>query len=157
MIRDLIYVIHDRPSYFLYFLQFKSEFGNKEFMIWDTFSSQSCFCWLKRASPSWLQRYNQSDFGIDHLVMSMYRVISCVIGRGCLLWPMDSLCKILLAFTLLHFVLKVNLACYSGYPLTSDFCIPVPYDEKNIFFFFFLVLILEGLIHLHRTVQLQIL
>ena len=26
--------------------------GNKEFMIWATVSSQSCFCWLDRASPS---------------------------------------------------------------------------------------------------------
>ena len=35
-----------------YFLQFKSEFGYKEFMIWATVSSWSCFCWLYRASPS---------------------------------------------------------------------------------------------------------
>ena len=34
------------------FLQFKSDFGNKEFMIWATVSSWSCFCWLYRASPS---------------------------------------------------------------------------------------------------------
>ena len=27
-------------------------FDNKEFMIWTTVSSQSCFCWLCRASPS---------------------------------------------------------------------------------------------------------
>ena len=39
-------------SDFPYFLQFKSEFSNKEFMIWATVSSQSCFCWLYRASPS---------------------------------------------------------------------------------------------------------
>ena len=31
-------------SGFPYFLQFKSEFGNKEFMIWVTVSSRSCFC-----------------------------------------------------------------------------------------------------------------
>ena len=29
--------------------------------------------------------YNKSDFCVDHLVMSMYRVFSCVVGRGCLL------------------------------------------------------------------------
>ena len=40
------------PSGFPYFLQFKSEFGNKEFMIWATVSSPSCFCWLYRTSPS---------------------------------------------------------------------------------------------------------
>ena len=39
-------------SGFPYFLQFKSEFGNNEFMIWATVSSWSCFCWLYRASPS---------------------------------------------------------------------------------------------------------
>ena len=39
-------------SSFPYFLQFKSEFGNKEFMIWATVSCWSCFCWLYRASPS---------------------------------------------------------------------------------------------------------
>ena len=36
--------------------------------------------------------------------MSMCRVVSCVVGRGCLLWPVCSLGKILLAFALLHFV-----------------------------------------------------
>ena len=44
--------------------------------------------------------------------------------------------------------------------MTSFFCIPVPYNEKDIFFW---LLILEGLIGLlslvglHRTVQLQLL
>ena len=52
------------------------------------------------------KEYNQSDFGIDHLVMSMYRVFSCVVGRGCLLWPVHFLGKTLLAFALLHSVLQ---------------------------------------------------
>ena len=51
IIRDLSQVIPDCSSIFPYFLQFKSEFGNKEFMIWATVSSQSCFCWLYIASP----------------------------------------------------------------------------------------------------------
>ena len=37
---------------FPYFLQFKYEFCNRKFIIWDTISSQSCFCSLYRASPS---------------------------------------------------------------------------------------------------------
>ena len=37
---------------FSYFLQVKSEFCNKEFMVWTTDSCQSYFCWLYRASPS---------------------------------------------------------------------------------------------------------
>ena len=39
-------------SGFPYFLQFRSDIGNKEFMIWATVSSRSCFCWLFRAYPS---------------------------------------------------------------------------------------------------------
>ena len=38
--------------------------------------------------------------------MTMCRVISCVVGRGCLLWPVHLLGKTLLAFALLHFVLQ---------------------------------------------------
>ena len=46
------YDISEWSSGFPYFLQFKSEFVNKAFMIWATVSSWSCFCWLYRASPS---------------------------------------------------------------------------------------------------------
>ena len=50
--RDLILVIPEWSSDFPHFLQFQSEFGDKEFMIWATVNSRSCFCWLYRASPS---------------------------------------------------------------------------------------------------------
>ena len=108
--------------------------------------------WIERLYL-WLQRYNQSDFSIDHLVMSMCRVVSCVFRRGCLLWPVHSVGKTLLAFALLHIVPKAKLACYSRYLLTSYFYIPVPYDEKDIY----LALVLERLIGHHRTIQLQLL
>ena len=49
---------------------------------------------------------------------------------------------------------KAKVACYSRYLLTYYFCIPVPYDEKDFFFF---MLVLECLVSLHRTVQLQLL
>ena len=38
--------------------------------------------------------------------------------------------------------------------MTSYFCIPVPYNEKDIFLG---VLVLEGPVGLHRTIQLQLL
>ena len=41
----------ERSSGFPYFLLFKYEFSNKEFMIWSTVNFWSCFCWLYRASP----------------------------------------------------------------------------------------------------------
>ena len=80
--------------------------GNKEFMIWATVSSRSCFADCIELLHLWLQRiyvykkeYYQSDFSVDHLVMSMYRDISCFVGRGCLLWPVCSVGKTLLDFT----------------------------------------------------------
>ena len=91
---------------FLYFIQLNPKFDNKEFMIWATVSSWSCFCWMYSFSIFGCKEYNQSDFGIDHLVVSMCRVFSCVVGRGCLLWPVCSLGKTLLDFALLHFVLQ---------------------------------------------------
>ena len=38
--------------------------------------------------------------------MSMCRVFSCVVGKGCLLWPVCSLGKTLLAFALFNSVLQ---------------------------------------------------
>ena len=65
-------------SGFLHFLQFQSEFGNKEFMIWATVSSRSCFCWLYRASPSLAAKNIINLISVlTILVMSMYRVFSC--------------------------------------------------------------------------------
>ena len=61
-----------------------------------------------------------------------------------------SLGKTLLVFALLHFVLQGQI-CLLLYLLTSYFCIPALYNEKGIFFG---VLVLEGLVDLHRTVQL---
>ena len=57
----------------------------------------------------------------------------------------------------LFFILysKAKLIYYSRFLLTSCFCIPIPYDEKDIFFF--LVLVLKGLVGLHRTCQLELL
>ena len=52
------------------------------------------------------KEYNQSDFSVDHLVMSMCGAFSCVVGRGYLLWPVCSLGKTLLAFALLHSVFQ---------------------------------------------------
>ena len=69
-------------------------------------STQSCFCWLYRASPSLAIKNINNHCSIDHLVMFMCRVFSCVVGRGCLLWPVHSLGRTLSAFALLHSVLQ---------------------------------------------------
>ena len=55
------------------------------------------------------------------------------------------------AFALLHSVLQAQIRMLLLVFLDSYFCIPVPYNEKDIFWG---VLVLKGLIDLHRTVQL---
>ena len=80
------------------------------------------------------KEYNQSDFGVDHLVVSMCRVFSCVVGRGCLLWPVHSLGKTLLAFALLHSVLQGQICLLIQVFLDFLLLHSSPYNEKDIFF-----------------------
>ena len=122
-------------SGFPYFLQFKSEFGNKEFMIWATVNSQSCFCWLYRASPSLAAK------NIINLILAL-TIWWCPCVESSLVLLEEGVCYdqcVLLAELcepLPFFILysKVKFACYSRCFLTSYFCIPVPCGEKGIFF-----------------------
>ena len=112
-------------------------------MIWTTVSFQSF-------SIFGCKEYNQSDFCVNHLVMSMCRIFSCVVGRGCLLWSVCSFGRTLLE-PLPCFILysKAKFSCYSRCFLTSSFCIPVPCNEEGHLFG---VLFIEGLVGLHRTI-----
>ena len=91
--------------------------------------------------------YNQYDFGIDHLVMSMCRVVSCGVRRWCLLWPVCSLGRTL-AFALLHFVLPDQTCLLLQ--VFHDFLLfhSRPLRWKGYLFW---VLVLEGLIGTSRT------
>ena len=102
----------------------------------------------------WLQRIYQSDFGVDHLVMSLRWIFSGVIGRGCLLWSVHSLGKTLLAFALLLSVLQGQICLL----------LQVFLDSLLLHFSSLLwkghllgVLVLKGLTGFHRNVQLQLL
>ena len=100
----------------------------------------------------WLQRIWSIWFYIDHLVMSMCRVFFCALGRGCLLWPVCSLGKTLLAFALLHFVLQGQSCLFPQISLDFLLLHSSPLWWKG---HLFLVLVLEGLVGLHRSVQLH--
>ena len=54
--------------------------------------------------------------------MSMCRVFSCVVGRGCLLWPVRFLGKTLIAFALIHPILQGQICLLPRCFLTSYFC-----------------------------------
>ena len=102
----------------------------------------------------WLQRINQSDFSIDHLLMSLCRVVSCVGKRSCLLWPVHSLGKTLLDFDLLHFVHQGKTFLLLQVSLDFLLLHSSPLWWKG---HLFLVLVLEGLVGLYWTIQLQLL
>ena len=86
--------------------------------------------------------------------MSMCRVFSCVVGRGCLLWPVHSLGKTLLAFALLHSVFQGQICLLLQVFLDFLLLHSSPLKWKGHLFW---VLVLESLVGLHRTVQLHLL
>ena len=88
------------------FFNFSLKFGNKEFMIWTRVSSWSCFCWLYRASPSLAANNIINQISVLTIWSCPCVESSLVFLAGCLLWPMHSLGRTLLAFVLLHSVLQ---------------------------------------------------
>ena len=86
--------------------------------------------------------------------MSMCRVFSCVVGRGCLLWPVHFHGKILLVFALLHSVFQGQICLLLQVLLDFLLLHSSPLQWKGHLFW---VLVLKILVSLHRTVQLQLL
>ena len=123
-----------------------------ELIIWTTVRSMSCFCLLYRASPSLAAKNIINLISLLTTFMSICRVVSCVVKRM-LLWPVHSLGKILLAFTLLHFILQDKLC--SLLQISLDFLLLHfnPPRLKGTSFFG----VLEGLVGLYRNGQLQLL
>ena len=80
--------------------------------------------------------------------------MTCVVGRGCLLWSVHSFCKTLLAFVLLNFLLQGQTCLLLQVSL--DFILVrsslLWWKQHRL-----LVLFVEGLVGPHWTVQLQLL
>ena len=118
-------------------------------MIWAIASPRSWFSWLYRASPSLATKNIINLISIltiwwcPCVESSLVLLEECVCYDQCVL--LAKLCYPLPCFTLYS---KAKLACYSRYLSTSYFSILIPSDEKDIFF---LVLVLKGLVGLHRT------
>ena len=97
------------------------------------------------------------DLSIDRLVMFMCGVFCCVVGKGCLLWrrcllwPVHSLGKTLIRLCPASFYTpRPNLPVTPGVSWLPTFAFWSPIMKRTSF----LVLVLEGLVGLHRTVQL---
>ena len=123
-------------------------------MIWATVSSWYCFCWLYRVSPPLAAKNIINLISVLTIWWCPCIVFSCVVGRGCLLWPVCSLGKTLLAFALLHSILQGQICLLLQVFLDFLLLHSSPLQWKGHLFW---VLVLEGLVGLHRTIQLQLL
>ena len=123
-------------------------------MIWATVSSQSYFCWLYRVSPS-LATKNIINLILVLTIWWCTRVESSLVflEEGACYDQCILLAK-LLAFALLHSVLQGQI--FLLLQVFLDFLLlhssPLWWKGHD-----FLVLVLEGLVGLHRTVHLQLL
>ena len=121
-------------------------------MIWATLSSQYCFNWLYRAFLSLSTKIIINLISVLTIWWCPCVVFSCVVES--LLWPVCSLGKTLLTFALLHFVLQGQICLLLQVSLDFLLLHSSPLWWKGHLFG---VLVLEGLVGLHRTVQIQLL
>ena len=123
-------------------------------MVWATVSSWSCFGWLYRASPSLAAK------NIINLI-SVLTIWWCPCVESSLVFLEEGICYdqcILLAklywFRPASFrIPKPNLPVTPGVSWLPTFAFQSPIKKIYIFG----VLVLEGLMGLHRTIQLQLL
>ena len=123
-------------------------------MIWATVSSQSCFCWLYRASPSLTAK------NIINLI-AMLAIWWCPCVESSLVLLEEGVCydQWVLLQNSLSFCPASFCTPRPNFPVTPSvswlptFAFLSPIMKRTSF----LVLILEGLVGLHRTIQLQLL
>ena len=85
--------------------------------------------------------------------MSLCRIFFCVVGRGCLLCPVCSLGKTINLCPASFCTPRPNLPVNPGISWLPTFAFRSPIMKGHIFG----VLLLEGLVCLHRIIQLQLL
>ena len=87
------------------------------------------------------------------MLKSMCRIISCVVGRGCLLWPVRSLGKTVSLCPASFCTPRTNLPVTPRVSWLPSFAFQSLIMEGHLFW----VLVLKGLVGLQRTIQLQLL
>ena len=103
-------------------------------MIWTTVSSQSCFCWLSRASPSLAAKNIISLILVLAIWWGPCVIFSCVVGRGYLLWLVHYLGKTQLSLCPASFCTpKPNLPVIPGISWLSTFAFQSPMIKRTSF------------------------
>ena len=121
-------------------------------MIWATVSCRSHVCWLYTASPSLAAKNIISLISVLTIWWCPCVESSRVVGRGCLLWPVHFLGKTLISLCPASFRTPICLLLQ----VFLDFLLlhSSPLKWKGHLFW---VLVIKGLVDLHRTIQLQLL
>ena len=123
-------------------------------MIWATVSSQSCFCWLYRASPSLAAK------NITSLILVL-TIWWCPCVESSLVLLKEGVCydqcvllenSISLCPASFH-TPRLNLPVTPSVSWLPTSAFQSPIMKRTSFW----VLVLEGLVGLHRTIQLQLL
>ena len=124
-------------------------------MIWATVSFQSCICWLYRAS---LSSAAKNTINIINLILVL-TIWSYLLFHWESVFAMTSVFSWQNSISLCPASCctpKPNLPVTPGVSWLPTFAFQ-SYNEKDIFFGCFGVLVLESLVGLHRTIQLQLL
>ena len=84
--------------------------------------------------------------------MSICRVVSCVVGKGCLLWPLHSLGKSVFSLCLASFCTpRPNLPVTPGISWLPTFVFQSPVMKKTSYLVLVLINVLIWLQNFHRT------
>ena len=91
--------------------------------------------WLQRISSVWFHCWQSGDVHVYSLLLCCWSEVQSslvVVWRGCLLWPVCSLGKTLLALALLHSVLqKPNLPVTPGVSWLPTFAFQSPIMKRT--------------------------
>ena len=101
----------------------------------------------------WLQKYNQSDFGVDHLVMSMCSLLLCCWKRVFAMTSAFSWQNSVSFWPALFCTPRPNLPVTPGISWLSTFAFQSPIIKRTSF----LVVSSTRSCRFHRTVQIQLL
>ena len=115
-------------------------------MIWATVSSRSCFGWLYRASPP-LAAKNISN------LISVLTIWWCPCVESSLVLLEEGVCCDQCVLLASFYTPRPNLPVTPGVSWLPTFAFQSPIMKRTSFW----VLVLKGLVGLHRTVQLQLL
>ena len=133
-----------------------SEFHNRDFIIWATVSSRFWFCWLFRVYPSLAAKSIISLISVltiwwcPCVESSLVLLEEGVFYNQCILWQ-NSVSLVPASFC----IPRPNLSVLPGISWLPTFAFQSPMSLWKGHLLW--VLVLEGLLGLHRTIQLQLL